>query len=310
MKRILFFGEAMLEQSARGISFGGDTLNSAIYLARLTTRDSVKVGYATALGIDTDSDNLYQRWQHEELDLSLVRRLADKLPGRYRIDTNADGERHFQYWRDDSAARFYFNIDSTPMEQAIADRQWDVLYVSGISLAILSDAHKARLLELISRFRQRGGKLVFDNNYRPQLWQHASARLWYARIMAQTDLALLTDEDELAIYGEQQLAQIISRCMAQKIPEVVIKRGSGNALLLDKSDLCEVPAQQVERVVDTSAAGDAFAAGFLSQWLLHASGQQAAEAGHRLAARVIQYPGAIIAPEHMSDLTQQFTAEH
>ncbi|ALS97183.1 sugar kinase [Lacimicrobium alkaliphilum] len=310
MKRILFFGEAMLEQSARGISFGGDTLNTAIYLARLTGRENVKVGYATALGTDDDSDSLLYQWQQEGLDLSLVRRLADKLPGRYRINTSADGERHFQYWRDDSAARFYFNIDSTPMEQALAHKQWDFLYVSGISLAILPDAHKERLLELISSFRQAGGKLIFDNNYRPQLWQQSQACLWYARIMAQTDLALLTDEDEFAIYGEQQLAQIISRCMALKIPEAVIKRGGSKALVLDKSDLCEVPAQRVEPVVDTSAAGDAFAAGFLSLWLQNASGQQAAKAGHKLAARVIQYPGAIIAPEQMSDLTQLFIAEH
>jgi 2-dehydro-3-deoxygluconokinase len=310
MKRILFFGECMLEQSTLGISFGGDTLNTALYLARLTKGDAVTVGYAAALGTDADSDYLLDQWQREGLDLSLVRRLADKLPGRYRIHTSAEGERHFQYWRDDSAARFYFNIDPTPMERSITQKQWDYLYLSGISLAILTDAHKARLLELVSRFRQSGGKLIFDNNYRPQLWQHSSASLWYARIMAQTDLALLTDEDEFAIYGEQQLSQIIRRCQEHKIPEVVIKRGSDKALVLYNDDQTEVPARQVEQVVDTCAAGDAFAAGFLSLWLQNASGRLAAEAGHKLAARVIQHPGAIIAPEHMPDLNQVVIPEN
>lgn len=302
MKQVLFFGECMLEQSSRGMGFGGDTLNSAVYLARLTRGQAVRVGYATALGTDADSDYLLGQWQQEGVDISLVRRLSDKLPGRYRIHTSTEGERHFEYWRDDSAARFYFSIGSTPLEQALAEKRWDYLYLSGISLAILPEEHKVRLLELVTAFRHQGGALIFDNNYRPQLWQGQDARLWYQRIMEQCDLALLTDEDEFAIYAEQRLSQIVQRCLDHKIPEVVVKRGGSKALVLDRSGMREIPAQRVEQVVDTSAAGDAFAAGFLSLWLQGAPGQQAAEAGHRLAARVIQYPGAIIEPQQMQDL--------
>ncbi|GGD59863.1 sugar kinase [Lacimicrobium alkaliphilum] len=309
MKRILFFGECMLEESGRGKSFGGDTLNTAVYLSRLLGGADISVGYATAMGMDNDSDYLLSQWQTEGLDTSLVRRIPDKLPGRYRIYTNANGERRFEYWRDDSAARYYFDVDPTPMEQALANKRWDYLYLSGISLAILADEHKHRLLALVRAFRQQGGRLIFDNNYRPQLWHSSDVRYWYSQIMHQADLALLTDEDETAIYGEQQLAQIMERCLAHRIPELVIKRGGSKALVLDKGGIHEIPAERVEDVVDTSAAGDAFAAGFLSLWLQDAPGSQAAEAGHRLAARVIQHHGAIIEADHMQDLTQPLIAE-
>jgi len=50
-------------------------------------------------------------------------------------------------------------------------------------------------------------------------------------------------------------------------------------------------------VVDTTAAGDSFAGAYLAARLTGARAADAASAGARLAARVIQHPGAIIAPE-------------
>ena len=50
----------------------------------------------------------------------------------------------------------------------------------------------------------------------------------------------------------------------------------------------------VEKVVDTTAAGDSFSAAFLANRLLGGSPEDAAEAGHRLASQVIQVPGALI----------------
>jgi 2-dehydro-3-deoxygluconokinase len=55
-------------------------------------------------------------------------------------------------------------------------------------------------------------------------------------------------------------------------------------------------------VVDTTAAGDSFAAGYLCQRLRGAGPAEAAAFGNRLAARVIQHPGALIPREAMHDL--------
>jgi len=75
---------------------------------------------------------------------------------------------------------------------------------------------------------------------------------------------------------------------------VVIKRGKSPCIINIKNIRIEVAAQNVEKVIDTCAAGDSFAAGYLYQRLLKHTVVHAARCGHRLASKVIQYPGAII----------------
>jgi 2-dehydro-3-deoxygluconokinase len=57
-----------------------------------------------------------------------------------------------------------------------------------------------------------------------------------------------------------------------------------------------------DSVVDTTAAGDAFAAAYLAGRLLGWPADQAAAFGNRLAARVIAHPGALIPLAAMADL--------
>ena len=81
--------------------FGGDTLNTAVYLARL----EVKVDYLTALGDDALSDEMMAAWTAEGVGTRRVLRLPGKLPGLYMIQLDAKGERQFFHWRDSAAAR-------------------------------------------------------------------------------------------------------------------------------------------------------------------------------------------------------------
>lgn len=63
-----------------------------------------------------------------------------------------------------------------------------------------------------------------------------------------------------------------------------------------------MPTEIVAKVVDTTAAGDSFAAGYLGSRLQGLGQAEAAAFGNRLAARVIQHPGALIPREAMQDL--------
>ena len=67
--------------------FGGDTLNTAVYLARLCRNEDILVSYATALGTDSFSDQMIAAWCSEGVDTSLVRRLDDRLPD---VDANPE----------------------------------------------------------------------------------------------------------------------------------------------------------------------------------------------------------------------------
>ena len=118
-------------------TFGGDTLNTAVYLARCGRRHGIQVSYATGLGDDGLSAGMMQRWADEGIGRAFGRRIAGRMPGLYLIEVDAKGERRFSYWRDQAAVRSYFDVPegSTPLE--VRAGEIDALYFSGISLAIL-----------------------------------------------------------------------------------------------------------------------------------------------------------------------------
>lgn len=302
---IAALGECMLELQGQAFgqlrqTFGGDTLNTAVYLARCGG-PALRVHYATALGDDSLSGGMLDRWAAEGVQTGLVQRLPGRLPGLYLIELDAGGERRFHYWRGQAAARSYFETASTALEEQ-ADAL-DALYLSGISLAILPPSGRERVLALMARMRAAGKLVAFDNNYRPRLWESvADARYWYGRAFATASVALITADDHQALHGLPSLEAAVSAAQALPVEEVAIKRGALPTLIGGDAVWHEVATEPVARVVDTTAAGDSFAAGYLSQRLRGAAAAEAAAFGNRLAARVIQHPGALIPRDAMQDL--------
>ena len=300
-KKIAIIGECMIELSEKGENikrgFGGDTLNTAVYLARQVDEAALRVDYVTALGVDSFSDQMIAAWQQEKVQTRLIQRLENKMPGLYVIETDASGERTFWYWRSDAAARYWLD---GPQSAAIVDELagYDYLYLSGISLAILPDDSREKLMALLDRCRANGGQVIFDNNYRPRLWaDKASAQQAYRAMLQRTDIAFLTLDDEHLLWGEHPLSAVIERTREAGASEIVIKRGAESCLVAIGDDaLIEVPAVLLDpaRIIDTTAAGDSFSAGYLSQRLTGGSPQASAERGHLTASTVIQHRGAII----------------
>ncbi len=305
-KNIALIGECMLELHGTAFgamqqSYGGDTFNTAVYLSRCGG-STLNVHYATALGDDSLSAELLRRWAHDGLQLDLVRRIPRRLPGLYQIEVDEHGERRFSFWRDYSAAKAYFDIAQTPLEaQAV---QWDAFYFSGISLAILPPAGRERLFALAQSLRARGATVVFDNNYRPRLWaDREEARQNFLRSFQVASTALVTADDHQALFGLASVDEAVVAAQDLAVPEMVIKRGAAPTLVHAGQGLWEpVATQAVPRVVDTTAAGDSFAAGYLSRRLFGATPAESARFGNQLAARVIQHPGALIPLEAMADL--------
>ena len=312
---VALVGECMIELRGEAFGalhqgFGGDTLNTAVYLARCGAARGLNVHYATALGTDALSRELQRRWQLEGIATDLVREIDGRMPGLYQIAVDGRGERSFSYWRDTSAAKVYFECDLTPLEAQAA--RWHALYLSGITLAILPPAGRERLFALMRCLRERGAMVVFDNNYRARLWPDAeTARSCFARAFELASLSLVTADDHVALFGSMGSTMdepaLLRQLELLGAPEVVVKRGSQPTLvrLPGREGWQSVPTEPVARVVDTTAAGDSFAAGYLCQRLLGADGPAAAHFGNRLAARVIAHPGALIEPAAMADLAAE-----
>lgn len=313
--RIALFGECMIELRGQAFGtlqqgFGGDTLNTAVYLVRLCRNEDISVSYATALGTDAFSDHMVAAWRAEDIDISLVRRLADRLPGLYAIQVDPFGERHFLYWRDTSAARSYFATRNTPLEEAAASGL-SAFYLSGISLAILPPEGRERLLAAMALVRANGGMVAFDNNFRPRLWSSiADARTIYERAYDLSDIVLVTLDDEIALRGETSADQALTNALELDAPEVVVKQGAEPTLVrVAGAPPVSVAVEPISRIVDTTAAGDSFAGGYLAMRLIGMPPVTAARAANRLAAVVIQHPGAIIPAKAMPTLQTLLSAD-
>ena len=305
-KKIAVIGECMIELSQKGAEvsrgFGGDTLNTSVYIARQVAPEALTVNYVTALGTDSFSQQMLEAWQSEHIDTSLIQRMENRLPGLYYIETDDTGERTFYYWRNEAAAKFWLESeDAAAICEALST--FDYLYLSGISLAILSPTSREKLLSLLRECRANGGKVIFDNNYRPRLWaSREETQQVYQQMLQCTDIAFLTLDDEDALWGEKPVEDVIARTQAAGVSEVVIKRGAESCLVATTGEATvEVPAVKLakEKVIDTTAAGDSFSAGYLAVRLTGGTPEAAAQRGHLTASTVIQYRGAIIPREAM-----------
>ncbi len=288
--KAVLIGEAMLELAREGenwrLGYGGDTLNTAIHLARA----GIDTAYLTALGSDSFSADLRAKWASEGLDTSLILTDPARNPGLYAITTDDAGERSFTYWRDASAAREMFacpGIDAA-LERA---EDADLLAYSLITLAILPVEVQEKLFALCKRVRAKGGKVAFDGNYRPRLWAYVEeARQACDSAIACADIGLPTLEDESALSGETTADAVASHWRGLGCTETIVKLGAKGCRLPEGAIL---PPPEILNPIDTSGAGDAFNGGYLTARMNGASIAEAALSGHRLAGWCVMRRGAI-----------------
>ncbi len=296
MKRVVAIGEAMVEFAPSGVpdgytmGFAGDTLNTAWYARRALPADW-EVDYVSAVGTDAVSDRMLAFLNEAGIGTAHVARHADATVGLYMIALEK-GERSFSYWRGQSAAR---RLAANPATLAAALRPATLIYLSGITLAILPDEDRARLLAALADAREAGSLIAFDPNLRPRLWPDTQVMCdVITEASAMVDIVLPSHEDEARWFGDASPAGTGRRYSRAGAALVVVKNGPGTILTIEHGRVEEHAAEPVTEVVDTTAAGDSFNAGFLAALLAGSPTEDAVRAGARLAAQVITRRGALV----------------
>ena len=293
--RVLCIGECMAEMVPTGgsqdyrLGFAGDTFNTAWYLARSAPR--VQVSYLTVVGDDAISAQMAKFTRDSGIDDGLIRTSPDKTVGLYMISLDK-GERSFSYWRSDSAARALAD-DVDHLRKAMADA--DVIYFSGITLAILPDAGRSTLIYAVEAARAVGKEIAFDPNLRPRLW--ASMDAMRDAIMegaAVSDIALPSYEDEAQWFDENTPQATARRYLNAGAYTVIVKNGSGTVVFVKDGTWCEILVEPVADLVDTTAAGDSFNAGFLTGYANGSTIQDSVAFACKLARAVVQQRGALV----------------
>jgi len=294
--KIACIGEAMIEVALTGpngaaqVGFAGDVLNTAIYLRRALPAVH-EVAFVSMIGRDSLSDQMATFIAAEGVSIAHLARHATLVPGLYSIATDALGERSFAYWRENSAARQMFS-DPAALQPLLG---FDLVYLSAITLAILPDHARQTLFDVLTQFRAKGGLVAFDSNHRPRLWPDlATAQRVVERAWRGCDVGLPSLEDEMALFGDADAAQVQARLRGWGVRQGALKCGALGPLALGQGWGADVTFAAAPSVVDTTAAGDSFNGGYLGALISEAPSLDAARNGHAFARAVVQQRGAIV----------------
>ena len=162
----------------------------------------------------------------------------------------------------------------------------DGVYLSGY--ALLDFRSRDAALGMIKKFREKKIPIFFDPTTTGAM--KVVPKVEILNWVSMCDGIILNNE-EARYLGESDDIEEAEESLKKLTPLVVIKLGSRGATGVYKDQFAKVPAVTTN-VVDTTGAGDSFAAGFIPKWLETSDLEQALSAGTSLAAKCVATVGA------------------
>ncbi len=307
--RIVGVGEAMIEFApvSGGLfkrGFAGDTLNTSWYLRGLLP-EAFGISYATRVGTDAISNEFVVFVEAAGIASDAISRDPERTLGLYTI-TLEGAERRFSYWRENSAAR---RLADDPAHLAKIFSEAALVYVSGISLAVIGERGRENLWNALIAARKLGTRVAFDSNIRPRLWPNEStARAAIEKFLELSDVALPSFDDETNIWKDGTPESTVKRLRDRGVAEIVVKNGSNSAFVFSEGAITSVNAKPVSDASDTTAAGDSFNAAYLAARCVGQDPLVACKLGHELAGEVVRHPGALV-PRDVIDPARKITVD-
>ena len=288
MKKILCIGDLALDvisQLKEPINYGNDTASKisshpggqAANVATWITRTNSKAHLVARTGNDPVGFALISdldKYGVEHLNLMH----SGRPTGVVVILVDANGERTMF---PDNGANADLEVTDLPALDG-----FDGVYLSGY--ALLDFRSRAAILEMIKRIKAAGKPIYFDptTTGAMKIVSREEVLSWVSLM----DGILLNSEEALYLGDTNDVARAEEN-LAQITPLVVIKLGSKGAMAVNGKERARVSAITTN-VVDTTGAGDSFAAGFIPRWLETNDLTQALSAGAALAAKCVSSVGA------------------
>jgi len=291
--RIAFIGEPLGELKFNGgnqvgLSVGGDVFNAAVYAQQVNSQMIVE--FWSAIGRDAYSAFFTGQCHKYGVSTRMVGVRDDLNIGLYLIETDKEGERRFNYWRSDSACRHY--LDNNLVADLIENTSGlDAVYLSGITLAIMSDHARGKLLNFLAG--PVPFKIYFDDNYRAELWASSASCLdAYHQIIGLADVSFLSLQDELSLFGLAENKLFIwlkSICGGIAI----VRNGRQPIRVLQAGEYKTVSVQSVDQV-DTTAGGDSFSGAFIGEYFRTGNLENCIGLAKSVSGYVVSKPGALV----------------
>jgi sugar/nucleoside kinase (ribokinase family) len=288
MKKILCIGDLALDvisQLKEPINYGNDTASrisshpggQAANVATWITRTHSKAQLVARVGNDPVGFALISdldKYGVEHMNLMH----SGRPTGVVVILVDSNGERTM--FPDNGANADLEVSDLPPLDDV------DGVYVSGY--ALLDFRSREAVLSMITKIKAAGKPIYFDptTTGAMKIVSRDEVLSW-VKLM---DGILLNSEEALYL-GDAKDVETAEKNLTAYTPLVVIKLGSRGAMAVHKEIIAKVSAVTTN-VVDTTGAGDSFAAGFIPKWLETNDLEAALSAGTALAAKCVATVGA------------------
>lgn len=269
---VLTFGETMAlmradqigplaHASTMSLGIGGSESNVAIGLRRL----GVQSVWCGRIGADSLGQLVEREIRAEGVEARII--LDEAAPTGLMIkESRTPSVQRVSYYRSDSAGS---RISPGDLDEELISSA-GLLHLTGITPA-LSESARATIFEAIATAKAAKVPVSFDLNYRAKLWSREEARDVYREIIPLADIVFAGDDEAAIAAGAESDPEDLAQRLAQYGPQQsIIKLGAAGAIALIDGQLYRQPPVVVE-VVDTVGAGDAFVAGYLAEFMNHAS---------------------------------------
>ena len=260
---IAIIGECLIELTSNGSLaesstlnkyFGGDTVTTAVTVARL----GGKTAYVTKVGNDGFSEFIITSLQKEGIDTSLIK-TNDEQNGMYII-SNAQNKRELLYYKRKTAAT-KLSIEDLPDEYI---KRLKLIYSTGI-VQSLSAGSRELVRESFKTARENEVLTAYDPNYTSCFMNSSDTRELLEEIVEYTDIIFLSLKGDAArLYETESIEQIMKYFWDKGVKIVVIKSHIDNGYYTGyNGTISFTEFYNTTKAVDVTASGDVFNGGFL-----------------------------------------------
>ena len=287
-------GEAMIEisnikNSLYNQSFAGDTLNFCNYL----DKKKLNAFFLSAIGKSEINQSLLDFVKSKNISTKYIKQINQFEIGLYLIKNKDNGEKQFFYWRDESAAKQYFNnIDFLNLYKEL--KNFDYIYFSGITLSIIHISKLNNFIKLLNLLKSKKIKIVFDFNIRPSRWNKKNLNIFLDSVLKFVDICFLSGEDMNYWKNKNDIKSYEQIVRKYKLKHSIFRKNAKFTYVFLNKTRYVFKNKLLKTVVDTSGAGDGFNAAYLSNFIVNNDPVLALKAGSSLGSKIVMKKGAIV----------------